>query len=564
MSIVGKLAESLTKTSSQIAQLFWPKGEPPKAANPEKLKAKASHGPVSSLYGRDSQVDAYFDYLRSATSRMERYDTYDAMDEESDVSSVLDGYAEDATQIDHDEEKVVWVEGDDQSVVDELNHMLHNQLKVDDWIEGCARDTAKAGDDFGRLVFDQNGEMGVVSIEWLNPRAVERIENRDGVLLGFEWTDCLEKYMERVHAAKEGEEVTPSLNPWDVVHFRRYIEKRLPENLTRNIYGTSVVARAEKPAKRVKIFDDLLMISRLTRAMDRHVYKIDTGNSAVEEVVRILKSWKRALKRQQYIDPTTGKFDSRFDPLSFTQDIFFPVSSNSNSTVETLPGITNISDIADMELFINKLYGSMRASKADYGYEGETDLTKTASNRSVKWAKAVVSLQKALKQGITRICQIHLAWKGMSADAEKFKVMMVSPSTLELLERLEAWQTLVDVADRMVSLGDTMGFEKRAWSDYILRNVLWLSRQEIAMLLAGMDSASAAPGGGGGLPPAMGGGEEPEPTIEPPGEPTVEPEASGEGEVAPESTQRRRGRLLNERRKKHLPATRRAKNRVHF
>lgn len=500
MSIFSRLLESAKEAiPPNVAKLFWSSPEPPKAADPSKVRQRAQHVPTS-LYGRGSQVDAYFNYLQSATNRIDKYDVYDAMDEESDVCSVLDGYAEDATQVDHDSEHVVWVEGDDQGVVDELNFMLHNSLKIDSWAESNARDIAKAGDDFGRIVTNDDG---IISIEWLNPRVIERIENNDGMLLGFEWVDQLESYIARVRAAKEGDDIRPSLAPWDIIHFRLYRRKRLPNELTRNIYGTSILVAAEKPAKRVKILDDILMITRLTRAMDRHLYKIDVGNSAVEEVVRTLKAWKRALKRREYIDPASGSFDSRFDPLAFTEDVFMPVKQGTASDVSAIPGITNITDIADIDQFINKLFGALRAPKADYGYEGESDLTKTTSNRSVKWARSVVSLQKAMKDGYTRLCQIHLALKGMETDTEKFKVMMVSPSSLEMLERLEAWQTLVDVADRMVALGDTMGFEKRAWSDYILRNVLWLSKQEIEEVLSHMKVDTGEGGevssGSGGL-----------------------------------------------------------------
>ena len=489
MSIQDRLRKVVTTLSeSTLSDLFFPGGKPPKIIPSDSIDAKRRQagigaGRLGNVYGRDNVSTSYYDYIQAAQGRIEGYDTYDAMDELSDIHSVLDDYAGDSTQVDQDTKNIVWVEGEDQDVVDECNDLLHNILMVDDWAEGSCRDIAKYGDDFTRPVLSEDG---VTSLEWLDPREIERIESRDGVLLGFEWLINLENFMDSV---SKDVSVTPSLKPWEVIHFRRYVEKRVPGESSRNVYGTSILKASERPAKQNKILDDILMIARLTRGLDRYIFKVDVGNSAISESVSILKSWMRHLKRKVFIDPTTGRFDSRYKPMDFTQDIFWPIKENSKSDVTSVPGITDVKNIVDINYFRDKLFGSLRANKAFYGYEGEGSSSNTASSQSIKWARSVVSVQKAFKIGISRMCQIHLALKGLDTNSV-FTVMMVNPSLLEQLERLEAYASTIDIADRMLVMGQNFGFEKRAWVDYIMRNVLWLSNTEIDMMLGSMEVGS--------------------------------------------------------------------------
>lgn len=429
-----------------------------------------------------SAADRYhseLDFLHR--KRQDKYDVYDAMDNMADVSSVLDAYAEDAVQLDQEHKKSVWITAKKLKTKKLLNSFLHETLNVEDFIEGLCRDVAKIGDDFANIKAKRG--KGVTSLVWRDPRDIERIENQDGILIGFEETVLLGAYTQKVNTerqqGRDGSSVKPTYEPWDIIHFRIFKKKRLPQEKKPNIYGTSVLAGSERVAKQVKILDDLLMIMRLTRSLDRYTYYVDVGRSPVEEEVNILRRWKRALKRKTYFDPATGQFDSRFDPYAWSEDIFWSVKENRNSRVEVQQGITNISDIVDIDHFRDKFFGSMRAPKAYFGYEGDLNSKASLSSQSLKWSKAVTSIQRAVKQGITRLCQIHLAYLGLDTDADQFEVHMTLPSIVELLDKLEAWQNVVDVAERMSTLGETLSLDKYDWTVYILENVMWLSRDEV-------------------------------------------------------------------------------------
>jgi hypothetical protein len=484
-----------------------------------------------------SPADRYHDEMGfDQQKRQDRYDVYDAMDVMSDVASVLDAYAEDSTQIDHEEEKSVWIESNNKKVKVEGERLLHDVLNVEDWIEGNARDTGKYGDDFARIRY--TAKDGITSLFWRDPRDVERIENQDGILIGYEEVAKLKEYRRKVTAdlnkGGDGSSIEPTYKPWDILHFRIYKKKRLPREKWPNIYGTSLLSGSERIAKQVKILDDLLMIMRITRSLDRKTYFVDVGRSPVEEEVRILKRWRRALKRKTYVDPSLGRFDSRFDPYAWTEDEFWPVKEGTNSRVETQQGITDIKEIADIDHFRDKFYGSMRAPKAYFGFEGDINAKATLSSQSLKWARAAQTLQRAVRQGLKRLCQIHFAIRGIEVNAKDFEVMMMQPSLVELLDKLEAWSAVIDVAERMATLGETLQLDRYDWTVYILEHVLWLTKQDAKKFTRKIPKEDQPPppeqlqGRPLEKPPQLPPGQE-KPTGEPPETPPKPPEKAPPG-----------------------------------
>lgn len=429
------------------------------------------------LEGSQFDPNPYTQYQNSVKApldRRKRYDLYDDMDEMSDISSVLDAYAEDCTQTDREKKTTLWIESKNASVRRILEDVI-DRLSLEDLIEAIHRDTGKYGDDFAQLLIENDS---VEAIDWKDPREVERIETRDGILAGFEKTERLQEVTSLI---QKEEKVKFTFQPWDIVHFRLYRRKRDKFQKFRNIYGTSILANSERIAKQVKILDDLLMVRRLTKSLDYRVYEIDTGRSSVEEEILILKRWRNALKRKPYIDPINARFDSNFDPWTFQEDLFWPKSKDSASHVEVIQGQPNVADIVDIEMFRDKLYGSLRAPKAYFGFEGEINAKATLGSQDIKWGRTANSLQRAVKNGLSRLFQIQLALKGIDPKipANSFTIGMVVPSVLEDLSRLEAVQTTIDIAERMASLGETLHLNSDKWRGHILRTVLGMTDDEV-------------------------------------------------------------------------------------
>lgn len=449
-----------------LTKLFGWSGKAPPVSRDASSKDKGGEANQLSPY------DSYLNSIKAPYERRRRYDVYDEMDEMGLPGSILDAYAEDSTQTDREHSSAIWIEAKDAKVQKELD-ALRQRLRWDDYVEAIARDTGKQGDDYAQLLIEGTE---IIGWDWKDPRDLERIESKEGILIGFEETEKLKALSSKPPDEQKQHEYT--YKPWDVIHFRLYKTKREKRQKFRNLYGTSLFARADRLAKQNKILDDLLMVRRLTKTLDTRVYEIDTGRSSVEEEVMILKRWRNALKRKPYIDVSAGRFDSNFDPTSFQEDIFWPKREGSESSVTNIAGQSNVADIVDVDHFINQFFGAMRAPKGYFGFEGDIEAKATLSAQDMKWGRACNSLQQAVKNGFFRLCQIQLALKGIDPYSE-FSVEMVVPSVLEDLSRLEAYQILIDVAERMMSLGESMELDVGKWREHILRKVLGMSDGDI-------------------------------------------------------------------------------------
>lgn len=458
------------------------------SAPPDKPRRSDDINQMQSQFGYNP-YGTYANTVKPPYERRRKYDIYDEMDELPEIASVLDAYAEDCTQTDREHKISVWIDAEDEKVKRVLED-LFDRLHVEEYVEAIMRDVGKYGDDFAELDIEDK----IVGWDWRDPRDIERIENRQGTLVAFEETILLKEIVPLLDGTspttlinpqdgnpdrKSGEDINFSYKPWDLVHFRLYRRKREWKQKFRNIYGTSILAGAERISKQVKILDDMLMVRRLTKTLDTRVYHIDTGRSAVEEELLILKRWRNALKRKSYIDPSANRFDSPFDPFTWQEDLFWPVREGSASKVEVIPGQPNVADIVDIEHFRDKQFGTLRAPKAYFGFDGDINSKATLSTQDMKWGRACNSLQRAVKNGLTRLCQIELALNNIDATKAKFSIGMVVPSVLEDLSRLEALQTFTDVSERLVSLGEHLQLDPDEWRKHILKTVIGMSSDEI-------------------------------------------------------------------------------------
>lgn len=476
----------------------WGGGQPPKMP---KL------GDPSEISNQGSLVDAYNKALMIPETRKDLYDIYDDMDE-GEVAAILDSFAEDSTQYDLEHKAKIWVEADDKQVKKVILN-LFDRLRIDHECESIVRDMIKYGDDFFELVTkplpaddtikgpeDVNQPRRIEYWFPKDPRHVDRIETQDGVLAGFNITPTTPE-AQTLRQPRDPNNPQPDKNPWDVIHFRLMRRKfyRWQNQRFRNIYGTSILYSAIRACRQLKIMDDLLMLHRILRSLDRHIYYIDVGHASREDEIRTLKKWKAALKRKQWIDPASQRFAARFDPMTWLEDIFWPTRAGSNSKVETLAGQPNVTEIVDHKRFVNRFYGIMRVPKGYFGHEDDQHALvpkNTLAQQDVQYGRRCNSIQGYFIDGITRLCQIELALRNMDPDPNQFKIRMSRPSSLEEQQRVDVTLNLIESAKAMIEFGTVASLDMEAWTKHVLKSTLGMTSHEIAKFTKGMAERVAA------------------------------------------------------------------------
>ena len=137
---------------------------------------------------------------------------------------------------------------------------------------------------------------------------------------------------------------------WQIAHFRILgNDKYAP-------YGTSILEPARRIFRQLILLEDAMMAYRIVRSPERRVFYIDVGNVAPNEVEQYMQKVMSQMKRNQVVDPDTGRVDLRYNPMSTEEDYFIPVRGGVSSKIETLPGGSYTGDIDDVKYLRDKLF----------------------------------------------------------------------------------------------------------------------------------------------------------------------------------------------------------------
>ncbi len=362
---------------------------------------------VGSDPGRDDTdiLSAAFSYFRHYTHlQPDRKAIYSDMDEMYQyilAHAALEAYIEDAAQPDLGSGMTVWPVADNSKAQAELIK-LFEVLDLENRITGDMWGMGKYGDHFMLLRYETG--IGIQDAIPIDPRICHRVETKTRILRGFEVSD--------VGSEDIGEsDAIPRVKPWDMVHYR-ILGKRPTDK-----YGSPFFEQVRLIYKVLKLMEEQMVIYRMKMHPDRLVFRVFTGTAGPDERLRMLHKWKRAFTKSTSINHQSGKMSSEYNPWLFTEDIFWPVGQNDpQSGVEKLSGSANSGDIFDVEYMRDLLFAGLRIPKAYMGFEDSQGYrgTDTLSAQSLKFARSVRRLQRHYLAGLLRICNIHLALKGIN------------------------------------------------------------------------------------------------------------------------------------------------------
>lgn len=423
----------------------------------------------------------YQDKVQMETAdRNTLYQVVEEMDSYDIIGSALDLLAEDATQIDPDIGRSVWVESENEDIRNECIK-LFDRLGIEENIFGMVRGMCKYGDNFERII--ASSDEGIVALEHVHASRLTRVQDRFGRLRGFvpgihNQADLMdETKLSKMNMSR----------PWSFLHFRLTSSRREIK------HGESYLVNATKCFRQLKILEDTLVLYRLNRASDKDVYYIDVGDQPPDQQWQTINQWRRELRKKFYVNPATGQARQQYNPRTADEDLYFPLPKGSESRVERLQGSGPIGDIYDVEHFRDKLFGALRISKAHLGFEKDLSAKATLASQDIRFARTVKRVQRATIYAVTQLCRIHLAILGYDIlDLKnKFKVKMASVTYLDELAKSESWELKQRIADSLIDYAtkirdldpENSSFRMEPWIRYIMRKFFGFSTEEINMFM---------------------------------------------------------------------------------
>mgnify|MGYP003150126815 FL=1 len=404
--------------------------------------------------------------------KRKRYQDYEKMDEYPEIGAALDIYADDGTQK-HLNGDILHITSDSKPVKLELENFIKN-TNLKQYIWDIFRNVAKYGDCFVENIVDLNNPgAGIQRLKILNPNYITRVENQYGYL---------QKFMQEVPDTRSGGGANDpnatgngtgkylELNKDQISHFR--IHTSDPNFYP---YGKSIVFPAINAWRSLKLMEDAMLIYRLARAPERRVFYVDTGNLPTSKVEMFMERLKQKFKKEKFFDPTSGKINERYNPLSTDEDFFVPVKGKGNGTkIETLPGAQNLGETDDVKYFRDKLLAALKVPQ-DFIVEKEQSPERKSnlSQLDIKFSRAVARLQREIESSLNLIIKRHLTLRKFDKNLiNAVDVTLCPPSDLQEKRRLE----LDEMKTRVVQA--VKGLELFT-DDYIYSNYFQMNESEI-------------------------------------------------------------------------------------
>lgn len=357
--------------------------------------------------------------------RMSRYSDYSEMEFTPEISSALDIYADEVTTF-NEKGGILEVNSKNAEVKQILETLFYDVLNIEFNIWSWVRNLCKYGDFM--LFVDASEQNGILN---LLPIPINEIEREEGY-------DKRDPFAVRFRWLTQGNTV---LENWQIIHFRLLgNDNFLP-------YGQSIIEPARRIWRQLILIEDAMLVYRIVRSPERRVFYIDVGNVDPAQMDTFMEQVKTKLRRNQVVDPTTGRVDLRYNPLSVDEDYFIPTRGEKSSRIETLAGGQFTGDIEDVQYIQSKLFAALKVPKAYLGYESDIGSKATLAQQDVRFARTIERVQKIVVAELNKIAMIHLFLLGYSgSDLADFELKLATSSTISEQQKLELWRMRFEIA----------------------------------------------------------------------------------------------------------------------
>ena len=402
----------------------------------EKLKRQQDAYLANQWQKVDNEIYQHSIYYE--TTRLASYADFEGMEFFPEIAAALDIMMEESTTLNPDN-KVINIFSESRRVRRILDDLFFNRLDIHTSLPMWTRNVCKYGDDFLYLSIDSDD--GVTSVKQLPNIEISRKENS-----GF-GENSMNSETDKFNPVKfVWGQRDIEFNAWQVAHFRLLgDDRRLP-------YGTSMLEKARRIWKQLLLSEDAMLIYRVTRAPERRIFKIFVGNIDEQDVPSYVNKIADNFKRSPVIDQNTGQIDTRYNQMAQDQDYFIPVrDASAPSPIETLPGATNLSEIADIQYLQKKLFTALRVPKPFLGFEEVNGEGKNLALQDIRFARTVNRIQQAMLQELNKIAIIHLYILGLEDELENFTLTLNNPSTQAEMLKIEQTQLKVTLYKDAVS-----------------------------------------------------------------------------------------------------------------
>ena len=377
------------------------------------------------------------------------YRDADLMDAFPEIGAALDIVSEESCLV-SDKGMVVNVYSKSERIKSILEDLFVNRLNIQLTAQMIIRAMCKYGNQFMLLDIDhKNGVKGWKQLPVFN---MERIENGiqnpygAGASIAVNGVTKDDADLSTQFIWLDDNDSQVPFRDWQIAHFR------LLTNSLYLPYGVSYLNAARRHWRMLSLMEDMMLIYRLERSVERRVYKIFVGAIDDADVEAYVERIANEFKRTPIIDPVTGQVDLRKNILGIDNDIFIPVrDENAPNPIDTLQAGQNMTALDDIKFVQNKVLTALRIPKSFLNFEEAAGDGKNLALMDIRFTRTVNRIQQAFLMELTKVATIHLFLLGFGDELTNFSLTMNNPSTQAETLEVENMQKKIDAVRDAVS-----------------------------------------------------------------------------------------------------------------
>jgi hypothetical protein len=377
------------------------------------------------------------------------YRDAELMDAFPEIGAALDIVSEESTIV-NDKGMVVNVYSKSDRIRNILEDLFVNRLNIQLTGQMIIRAMCKYGNQFMLLDIDhKNGIKGWKQMPVFNVERIENgIQNPYGQAMSIAVNNVVLKDndLSTQFVWIDDNQSQIPFRDWQVAHFR------LLTNSLYLPYGVSYLNAARRHWRMLSLMEDMMLIYRLERSIERRVYKIFVGAIDDADVPAYIEQIANEFKRTPIIDPITGQVDLRKNILSVDQDIFIPVrDENAPTPIDTLSAAQNMTALDDIKFVQNKVLTALRIPRSFLNFDEAAGEGKNLALMDIRFTRTVNRIQQAFLMELTKVATIHLFLLGFDDELTNFTLSMNNPSTQAEQLEIENMQKKIDAVRDAVS-----------------------------------------------------------------------------------------------------------------
>ena len=259
-----------------------------------------------------------------------------------------------------------------------------------------------------------------------------------------------------------------------------YVHSGLLERNGKKIYG--YLHKVIKPLNQLRMIEDAVVIYRIARAPERRIFYIDVGSLPKNKAEQYLRDIMNKYRNKVTYDAATGEVRDDRRMMHMLEDYWLPRREGGKGTsIETLPGGTNLGEMEDVKYFQKKLYRSLNIPtsrmEADNGFNmgRASEITRD----ELKFTKFIARLRMKFSEVFLNTLRVQLISKGIIDinDWDKFgqDIRFIFSSDSYYAES----KSIEMLKERLSILRDVGDYSGKFFSEkWIRKNILQMTEQE--------------------------------------------------------------------------------------